>query len=508
MDQPLPELTGDSPIASAGVRGRGDLVHWAALVAGSRAAPVALVGLLVGLLASWHLATYPTPWFDEGSNLETARNLARSGVYGLVYDRMRVFDPEISTGPTVVGPVALTFTAFGPGLAQGRAVMVVYALLAALGLYCLASRLYGAAVGGLAVLVLCAVERASPAVTRDVVGEMPAVAYLFWAAVLFVSARTRGGALRYLGAGLVFGLAVLTKAQFGVVLPALVGVWLLTRGGAGGFSGPQLALVLGGAIAPQVVWQLTQIVILGPLGFVQHLGGQSDSLAASALVLPLSRALTGARSLLTSHWGTLLLAGLAYVWWTTLRHGWRDAPAERLVLPAFASAWLAWYVGLSVGYERYTIPFFATGSLFVAVVFWDLMRRLELPDSLRRGPGWRAMLHDPLRGGLALVVAAPIVSGIASHLVVLQQPADLSAQRMAALIDRQVEPQATVETREWQVVFFSEHPAFQHRGPAGAAYLLDGPLSKRYELFNTALAEDGYRRIASVGVYDLYVRGP
>src|SRR3982074_1376355 len=92
-----------------------------------RAAQTAL-GVLVVLLATWHLTSFPAAWYDEGINLQAARNLAQSGQYGLVYEdhAPRPFDLQLTTGPTVIGPVAAVFGMFGVGLRQGRVVMLVY----------------------------------------------------------------------------------------------------------------------------------------------------------------------------------------------------------------------------------------------------------------------------------------------------------------------------------------------------------------------------------------------
>src|SRR5260370_30326822 len=111
--------------------------------------------------------------------------------------------------------------------------MLVYPLLAALGLYRLASALYDPTVGALAVLMLCASGEASPVATRAVVGEIAALAYLFWGAAFFVRACQNGGVRDNVVAGTLFGLAVLTKGQFGLLIPALIGALVVSwaRGG-------------------------------------------------------------------------------------------------------------------------------------------------------------------------------------------------------------------------------------------------------------------------------------
>jgi 4-amino-4-deoxy-L-arabinose transferase-like glycosyltransferase len=474
--------------------------------------------LVVVALASWHFKTVPVTWYDEGINLQAARTLARTGQYGLVYAQdVRLFDLQLTTGPTVIAPIALVFKMFGVGLAQGRVVMVGYTVLAALGLYRLGRLLYGTSVAALAVLVLCATDRASPGVTRDVVGEVAALAFFFWGAALFVTARATGGTIRYVGAGLLFGLAILTKGQFGLLLPALVTVWLVTRGRPGDFRGRNLLLMLTLAMTSPALWQLYQMVDLGGAGFMDHLRGLSAASSVSATVLPFSNMSTGIRSLVSSSWAVLGLAGLAYVWLAAIGPGWRKAPAERLLLPTFASAWLVWYLSLSVGYDRYTIPLIATCALFAAALFCDLIRRFGVAANLKRRSAWHVLVADPALSGLLLIPAALIVSGITLQLMNLRRPPESAAQEIAGLITRDVEPRATTESFEWQLDVLTERP-FHHPPPfvpaipydvsATTTFLVDGPMSKTWALYSSELKEHNYRLVASAGPYDLYQRQP
>jgi 4-amino-4-deoxy-L-arabinose transferase-like glycosyltransferase len=471
-------------------------------------APAAVI-LLVCALATFGLTTRPATWYDEGLNLQAARNLARSGRYGLIYaEELRPFDLQLTTGPTVIVPVALVFKALGVGLAQGRAVMVVYSLLAALGLYRVGRALYGPTVAGLAVVVLCASDRAGPGSTRDVVGEIAAVAYLFWGVDVFVAARRTGRATRYAVAGALLGLAVLTKGQVGLVLPAVGGVWLLTRGRPVGFSARHLLVLLAALVTPVALWQSFQLISLGVTGYVGHLDEQSANLSGSALAPPLSRALSGAAYLLFSPFAPLGLAALVYVWLDVRRRGWRREPAERLLLPTFAAISLVWYVGFSAAYGRYTLPLAAICSLFLAVLLRDLALTLRATGRNRAGL---------VPATLLVVLALPLVAGLAQPLLAVGRPADTSAQELAGIISRDVEAGATIESIEWQLDVLTEHPfhhpipyvpAVPYEVPAATTYLVDGPMAKSVRLYGTELERRPYRRVAVAGAYDLYRREP
>jgi hypothetical protein len=85
---------------------------------------------------------------------------------------------------------------------------------------------------------------------------------------------------------------------------------------------------------------------------------------------------------------------------------------------------------------------------------------------------------------------------------------------MAAIINQQVQPTAVTESYEWQLDVLSDRP-FHHPPPfvppnpytmPPTAYLVDGPWSKMFELYDQELAQHDYRLIARVGQYDLYQR--
>ena len=477
--------------------------------------------LLVAVLTIVNLTTSPPTSYDEGVNLQAARNLARWGRYGLVYsEELRPFDLQLTTGPTVIVPVALAFKVFGVGLAQGRGIMAVYTLLAVLGLYRAGGLMYGMTVAGLAVLVRCATELGGPGATRDVVGEVAALAYLFWGLAVFISARGTGRPAYYAGAGLLFGFAILTKGQFGLLLPALIVPWLLTRGQPGGFPARHLVILLTALVAPVTLWQLYQLGSLGIAEYLAHLRDQSAALSVSAYVRPLGRVGDGVVTLQASSMAALSSVGLAYVWLVALRRGWRREAAEHLFLPVFATLWLVWFLGFSAAYARYAIPLLAICSLFLALLARDLAVGFAL---WKVGGGLvRALLGDPLRSGLLLVLAAAIVSGIGLQLIALTRPPRADAQEITAIISREVEPNASTESFEWQLDVLSErtfhHPplsvvirgdsAVPYEVPAWCAYLVDGPMSKAYVLYRDELEQHGYRQIASVGSYDLYHRDP
>ncbi|MBV9358736.1 MAG: hypothetical protein JO023_24780, partial [Chloroflexi bacterium] len=235
------------------------------------------------VLALYHLDRYPAPWYDEGVNLQAARNLADGVGYGLSYGgTFAYFDPQLTTGPTLIAPVALVFrVAGGAGVDQARLVVAGYTLLAGLGLFWLTSLVAGWWAAALAVFALTAVgDYVGVAEGRAVVGELPALAYLFLGLAALVAASRRSRPVPFtVVSGLLLGLAIVTKAQLASVVAAVIGLWLLARLARrarvprvdGRWPTSELLVLLGVLVVPLIAWQLTQVLFLGPRGYVNNL---------------------------------------------------------------------------------------------------------------------------------------------------------------------------------------------------------------------------------------------
>lgn len=493
--------------------------------------PPVLALLLVAILAAYNLEHYPRTWYDEGINLHAAANLAQSGRYGIQYrDRFQPFDTAMSTGPTVIAPAALSFKVLGVGLVQGRLVMVGYILLAAAGLYAVGRQLYGRGAATVAILLFASTTQAGPfAHGRHLLGEIPALAFLYWGAALFVAAWTAGGDRSYVGAGLLFGLAVLTKNQFALLVPLVLGLWLLGFVRPSGFSGRQVLLLLAAMVAPTTFWYAFQLWSLGPTECAEHLRQMSMEAAASAYISPLARALAGGKFLVASGFATWGAVGLLYVGLLAFREK-RWLEPQWILLPAFALLWLGWYVGFSTGWVRYAVPAVVTCNLFLAKLLCDLGATFGARGSRGVGSRIRALAADPPGTALLAVMAMMVLSGIAVNAEAIGRATDKSPLQFASVVADRVEADAVVEASEWEIDFLTGrsfvHPPFsvvmagiaavsqgksaealhRYRVSPAASYLVDGPFSKLAGIYRSELSRGEFQRIASVGEYDLYRR--
>ena len=206
--------------------------------------------------------------FDEFYFLGAAKNLALYGEYATSSNgEFHRFDPYLSTGPTVIGPIALAYAAWGPDYFVARLAMVGALGLLLVLMYGVTSELYGRAAGALAAGFVFGVPHL-PYLGLHVLGEIPAVVLFLGALWALVCAeRSRDPRARYLLAGLCLGLAALTKVVLFLGLAALAGLALLVA-----LRDRRRAVALAGAVAVGAAvllsWELLQFFIAGPESYL------------------------------------------------------------------------------------------------------------------------------------------------------------------------------------------------------------------------------------------------
>lgn len=484
--------------------------EWAALL---------VVALLVSLLALVNLPYAPPTWFDEGSHLHVPETLVRHGVYAdISSEGFRYFGPTIGVGPTVMLPVAAAFQLGGVGLTQGRLVIVAYLVLACVAFYLLARRLYGWQVAVLALLLALASRTlrfdGMLEYGRQVLGEVPGIAFLLLGLLAYSAAvLTPARARRYsLLAGLSFGLALVTKNQFVLIVTPSLGLlalldWTYYR--AGGWwvrlAPPVIAVACFGA------WTVAMLTFFGPDGFAANLA-KTRQAAGGAIFVFDPEATRRAVLYLVQVYGGLLVPGLVYGLWRSRARS-RQALAT-LAPPLMASLWIAWYV-TSLGWPRYAFAAVILGAMPVALLCVDAWRAL----TARRRPAlaWLGAAY------VALVIAVPL----ALTTRVVLSPRD-AAQQMAAYLDLNVPQDAIVETWEPEMGVLTDHnyhyvptelldPAVRRQwlgGPpvaydgleAQPPYVLLGPFSDYTAIYPAEILERDYAPVYNAEPYRLWRR--
>lgn len=432
------------------------------------------------LLSLINLPYAPITWFDEGSHLHVPKTLVRHGVYAdISSEGYRYYGPTVGVGPTVMLPIALAFRLFGVGLLQGRLVIVAYALVALAAFFALARGLHGRRVALLGLTLLLASRTATLTgfgqyhrqfdglldYGRQVLGEVPGTAFLLLGALAWLAAlRAEGGrptassspgrrwpvlggpwALSLLS-GLGFGLALVTKNQFVLIIPPALALlalldWRYYRAATWRLRlAPPLV-----ACACFALWTLVQLQFLGPGSFMENVRQTRQAAGGAIFVFDLGATLRAGRHLLRPGlYGGLLVPALAYALWRARR---RDAQglAEALIA-LLIGLWLCWFVGASLGWARYAFPAVAFSALTVARMLADLIGWLG-----RRG-GRGRWLAAGVAGYAALAAALPLALTARDTL----RP-DASAQRFAAYLDQHVPADAVVETWEPELGLLTDH---------------------------------------------------
>lgn len=483
-----------------------------------RAAVLGLV-MIAALLALVNLPYAPATWFDEGSHLHVPETLVRYGVYAdISSEGFRYFGPTIGVGPTVMLPIAGAFQVAGVGLLQARLVMVAYLALALVALFLLARRLYGLPIALLTVLLALASRtlrfEGMIEYGRQVLGEVPGMAFLLagllaYAVGLFNPERRRRYALL---AGLAFGLALVTKNQFMLIVTPTLGLlalldWIYYRAGDWWLrlTPPIIAVGCFG------LWTLTMLTFFGPDGFAANLAKTRQAAGGAIFVFDLD-ATRRAVVYLVQAYGGLLIPGLLYSLWRSRAR--TPLALAQLAPSLMALLWIGWFV-TSLGWARYAFPAVILGAMAVAALAGDVLRALATQR--------RKLLFGLAAAYLALAIVLPL----ALTTRVVLNPKD-AAQRMAAFMNQSVPPDVIVETWEPELGVLTDHtyhyvptelldgavrrqwlggPPISYAGLAAKPpYVLQGPFGSYTQIYDPAILDRDYTVIYSAEPYVLFQR--
>lgn len=171
----------------------------------------------------------PSPWYDEGINLNLAKNLAQNGVYDFSTGPGQSTGKPyllITTNYPLLAPMAIFFKLFGAGLHQEKIVMAVF-LIAFFWLFYLAAKKYYGKKAALIGLILVTGFLPLYGNGKGALGEIPGIVY-FLSGLLILDKKKWW---QLILAGLLFGLAAATKSLYMLFIPALAGgeIWLAIK---------------------------------------------------------------------------------------------------------------------------------------------------------------------------------------------------------------------------------------------------------------------------------------
>lgn len=493
--------------------------------------------LLVLFLETINIESAPPIWWDEGWNFTIARNWVENGFYG----RFLAGSP-IPISPTngfpVIAPVALGFKLFGIGIWEGRVLFTGYSLGAMALIYQLAIRLYGRTVaqGTLLVLMLMtAFPDLHPILMgHQALGDTPAMFYLLAGYSCF--STTRKQPLWVIAAVLFWTSALVTKLQVlpfwlaSLLVPLAVCVYKKNWRVAGLIGCALIAAMIGS----RLLLILLELLLKSPTLPTAQLNGLYQ---VTALVTEIPARLFAL--IVTFEFGVPTLLGITYGVWKYVRsrdnfEANTDSEVVKLALLVLASSWFAWYVTLSVGWIRYLFPATFVGSIFVAAMCYDLTNGFNLAATIRQSGSVFSEFRFKRKNMGALLVVVLVATTVPRSLTMLYKAyfldADVSAQEVARFINTQTPPKALIETYDSELFFLLQRP--YHYPPdqlhvdlvrrtflyddgvlinydplaANPDYLVVGPHSKQWHLYDPILNTGAFRLRHAYNRYDIYER--
>lgn len=478
-----------------------------------------LILLLVAfvLVSAWTIEHSPSLCFDEGWVLSVAKNWAEGHGYNQYLLDKPVPAKMLNIGFPAIAPIALSFRVWSVGIWQGRLPSLLFSVGSLLLLYFLSSRLFTVQVARitlLAVFLLSGVLH--PLIWgKQAIGEVSATFYLLAGlAVFLVGGRTR--TLLVLS-GVLLSLACVTKQQFlpfvtaalfaPLILAALHKSWQQAR---------ILVYWLGSMAMSFLVLVYVQRTLVG-----DEILTEPGLYSSTAFVTVPSVRLLALLGLLIQGLPTLL--GLSYA---CRRESFQYSSRQRitqLVLLTFSLSWMAWYVLCSVGWARYLYPCLLAASPFVGQFFDSLIRQMRRALEQRRV--WAGLVTTLLVAGLVIWSGSFTVTAVSKNLSVRDDSLIHLAGFLNGLKDGRV-----IESLDMEVFFMLRTRNYHHPPDrvqlllnkrsflgeevvidydplaADPEYLVIGPASRGWGVYEPVLKENYFVPLGRAGNYEVYRR--
>jgi 4-amino-4-deoxy-L-arabinose transferase-like glycosyltransferase len=173
------------------------------------------------------LGSFPRAWADDGLFMIVAKMVAQGRGYVLPVLGWDWPQPYIlAVGPTLILPVALAIKLGGMSIAIARIPMVLYLFATLCVTYAYTRGVFGPT-SARWIMALFISFSAFINTGKPVLGEIPGFFFLMLG---FLLLRSMGQRKYAIGTGIAFGLAVVTKLPYALLLPALGIAWIVNIG--------------------------------------------------------------------------------------------------------------------------------------------------------------------------------------------------------------------------------------------------------------------------------------
>ncbi|MEP7187929.1 MAG: glycosyltransferase family 39 protein [Roseiflexaceae bacterium] len=420
-----------------------------------------IVLLVVSLtLALYNLEYSPRTWQDEGGTLSLARTLVEDGVYAIRNsDGYQTFGTVQSVGPTVVLPIALSFKLFGVGLLQARLVMSLWLIVTLFAFYSLGRELFGMRSAALAVLLILSFPFGLVMLGRQALGEVPGICLLLAGSLAWIRAIRASSYRYYALTGLLFGLAMITKSQYIVmiggtlILCAPLTIWYFKR------SIKPIAGIIFIAFTCVVLWTVWQIMYFGIPTFQEN-AGKMSSLAKVTAGLNPSNTIIAVKYILgpasTYFYYFLGFPALIYIGFGCLQRNEENIVTCSLLI--FTLLCLAYYIFWIIPVPIYALAPMTITAFFVAKLLSDIIPATKFSLALLRKE-LREHVAGPMTRRIVLIIS---IGGMLSFLIGTQVSAalldnDTRPQEFATVLNQSVADTAVIETWERELGSLTSH---------------------------------------------------
>ena len=486
-----------------------------------------LIGLL--FLGIYKQPYYPTTWFDEGLVLQGAINLVKYGQYAMrSVEGFRVLDqPLTANGPGVVLPLSAVFAIWGIGLLQARILMAFYFAFGIILFYRVSSKIYGDVIGMISTLILLAVpEEGIFLYGRQALGNMPAFVYFLLGLYFFIKLIDRKGILYAFLSGSFWGLTLVTKSQYWIILPVLSITVLADLFYYKKIGAARSVIVIGTIVASLITWQFTQYLILGGESYAQSLVAIRSSAKVTVFALRAIRIPGNIWYLVRSGFVVIVIPGLTLAFFES-----RDRTPNgivRLLLTLFVSCWIFWYAFVSVGWHRYAFEAYSIGTIFSGSIF---IKALSFTLNQYKEPHKRTRYTYLTLTVIALFFLSSfsfvVTSGIRKIQRIIMPPTPYP-QMLAEYLQKNIPPGLVIESWEWEIDALTPELTYHH--PTNdwvdiktaetqfgdmpdktydpfsfePAYLIDGPFSNWTGIYHDSISKGCCVKVTNFGDYTLY----
>jgi len=187
--------------------------------------PELCVGIILLFFTYRELGTFPAAWADDSLFMIVARSLAEGRGYALpILESPWHFPYTLNIGPPLILPVALFIKLFGFSVSIARIPMTLFLMGTVTAFYFFTKHITNRITACWSTILLVTLS-AFVNNGKPVLGEVPGLFFLLLG--LLALLRIERQWKWTLWSGMFFGLALLTKITYGLILPALGIAWLV-----------------------------------------------------------------------------------------------------------------------------------------------------------------------------------------------------------------------------------------------------------------------------------------